>query len=934
MDKGAHFYRCDFQVHTPRDLRWAGPNAVTDDERLVYGRKLVQACRDRGIRAIAVTDHHCMTFLPFIRRAAAEETTADGSELPANERLVVFPGMELTLGVPCQALLIFDAEFPNDMFRLAMNALTIAQNKDDEAKTCEVQQLAHILSMKQLKDELDKHSYLRDRYIVLPNVTGEGQFSLLRTGQHGKYAEMPWVGGYTDGDFAKLKDGKKNILAGKDKAWGNKRIACIQTSDSRREDHRTLGAPSTWIKWATPTAEALRQACLAQESRIALEAPRVPETYIAHVSVGNSSFLGPLDLDLNPQYNALIGGRGTGKSTILEYIRWALCDQPPVGDDDEIPNYQARRARLIDGTLKALGASVQVVYVLNGVPHLVRRAAADGSVQMKIGKGELAPCTEDEVRTLLPIQAYSQKQLSDVSVRVEELTRFITSPIKGDIDRLDRKLADRANHIREAYATRQRFRNLSRLLHNRVLEERSIAAQANAIRDSLTGLSEPDRALLDKGKIYNDANALLASWRAGAGTLATKANEIYRLISAQQASLQSPIEVPEDLKETMAEAKAAYASLLGNAEELLGRLAQAADAISTTESEKVSGPWKAWDDAHALFVARYSEAMQRSSSHTEKLQQLRYLEAKIAGLNEETTQIHETLATLTEAEASYNSARGEWLAVQAERDDLIDRECAALTERSGGIIKVRVRRHANAAAFVGLLSQSLKGSRVQSAKIDAIGEAITSASDPAQIWLATLAELETLANINVIQAHWDPRPPTPLLLSFGLSGGDCERIANTLTPDEWLALSLVSVETVPVYDFRAREGEYISFKNASAGQQATALLKTLLNQSGPPLIVDQPEEDLDNPVMLEIVNQLWDAKQLRQIIFASHNANLVVNGDAELVAWFGYRTSDDQSRGTIQGVGAIDVEDTRAAIKQIMEGGEAAFRLRREKYGF
>lgn len=86
--------------------------------------------------------------------------------------------------------------------------------------------------------------------------------------------------------------------------------------------------------------------------------------------------------------------------------------------------------------------------------------------------------------------------------------------------------------------------------------------------------------------------------------------------------------------------------------------------------------------------------------------------------------------------------------------------------------------------------------------------------------------------------------------------------------------------------------------------------------------------------MLEIVNQLWEAKQLRQIIFASHNANLVVNGDAELVAWFGYRASDDQSRGTVQGVGAIDVEDTRAAIKQIMEGGEAAFRLRREKYGF
>jgi type III restriction enzyme len=86
--------------------------------------------------------------------------------------------------------------------------------------------------------------------------------------------------------------------------------------------------------------------------------------------------------------------------------------------------------------------------------------------------------------------------------------------------------------------------------------------------------------------------------------------------------------------------------------------------------------------------------------------------------------------------------------------------------------------------------------------------------------------------------------------------------------------------------------------------------------------------------MLEIVKQLWLAKGMRQIIFASHNANLVVNGDAELVAWFGYRNEGDQSRGTIMGVGAIDVTEVRDAIKAIMEGGEAAFRLRREKYGF
>jgi chromosome segregation protein len=177
-------------------------------------------------------------------------------------------------------------------------------------------------------------------------------------------------------------------------------------------------------------------------------------------------------------------------------------------------------------------------------------------------------------------------------------------------------------------------------------------------------------------------------------------------------------------------------------------------------------------------------------------------------------------------------------------------------------------------------------------------------------------------------------PETPVLSAAGVTAGDLDRIARSLKPEDWLALSLTPIKSVPVFEYRSREGEYIPFRNASVGQQATALLKTLLNQAGAPLIIDQPEEDLDNPVMLEIVAQVWQAKQKRQLIFASHNANLVVNGDAELVAWCDYRTTGDQSGGTIAGEGAIDVPTVREAIKRIMEGGEAAFNLRKEKYGF
>jgi len=935
MDKGAHFHRCDFQVHTPRDLRWTGPDAVTDEERVAYAHKLIAACRERSIQAIAITDHHCMTFVPFVRQAAAEETGEDGSALRDGDRLVVFPGMELTLGVPCQAIVIFDADFPNDFLPNVLTAFTITQNGPEHSKTTEVKRLDHIQSLKQLKDELDKHSFLRDRYAIFPNVSGEGEFSLLRKGMAGKYAEMPWVGGYTDGEFGKLKDGSKNILSGREKAWGNKRIACIQTSDSRRDDHANLGTPSTWIKWARPSAEALRQACLAQESRISLDAPHVPETFIASLSVSNSSFLGPVDLVLNPQYSALIGGRGTGKSTVLEYVRWALCDQPPKDDLDDAPNYQARRSRLIEKTLRPLNATVQVSYVLNGVPHLIRRSSVDGTTQMKIGSGEFRPCSEGEVRALLPIQAYSQKQLSDVSVRVDELTRFITAPIKGDLDRLERAATDRANRIRESYATRQRFRELSKVLGNRLLEEQSITEQANALRVSLSGLSDDDRQLLEQGKDYEAANAQIAAWRTGASTVSQKAEELKKIAETQLASLQPTPEQPLEEREALAKARAAYEGLLDAAVSTLSALTAAAHSVAEPNPDQhPDSPWLAWDTRYLAFQDRYKSAVQRSSSHGEKLQQLGALEAKVRELVAESTRNRETLSTLASADANYTAARDGWLATQAEQDSLVERECADLTARSGGAIRVTVKRHADSAAFVETLRQGLSGSRVQSNKIEALGEAITKSGSPADTWLLVLDDLEKIANHGQGQSSAEDRPQASHLMAAGLSASDIDRMIATLKPETWLNLSLTAITSVPSYEFRTREGEYIPFENASAGQQATALLKTLLNQPGPPLIIDQPEEDLDNPVMLEIVEQLWEAKKLRQIVFASHNANLVVNGDAELVAWFGYRAAGDESRGTVQGEGAIDIPDAREAIKRIMEGGENAFRLRREKYGF
>ena len=108
----------------------------------------------------------------------------------------------------------------------------------------------------------------------------------------------------------------------------------------------------------------------------------------------------------------------------------------------------------------------------------------------------------------------------------------------------------------------------------------------------------------------------------------------------------------------------------------------------------------------------------------------------------------------------------------------------------------------------------------------------------------------------------------------------------------------------------------------------------LLNQPGAPLIIDQPEDDVDSKMSQDIVQQIWKAKRGWQLVFASHNTNFVVNGDAELVICCDYVRAGDQTGGQIKATGAIDKVKIKEEITAVTEGGEQAFKLRMEKYGF
>ena len=97
MNKGTRFFNCDFQVHTPRDINWSGNKPVTDVDRKAYADRFVLACRQKGVNAVAITDHHDLTFFPYIKAAANNELDSNGGQIKDSNKLVVFPGIELVI---------------------------------------------------------------------------------------------------------------------------------------------------------------------------------------------------------------------------------------------------------------------------------------------------------------------------------------------------------------------------------------------------------------------------------------------------------------------------------------------------------------------------------------------------------------------------------------------------------------------------------------------------------------------------------------------------------------------------------------------------------------------------------------------------------------------------------------------------------------------
>lgn len=929
---GAVWHKTDLQVHSFRDFQWKGsdqlPGGAPENEtqREAWADTYVQQMLSAGLSVVAITDHHDMVAVNYVREAVAR--------LPDPSVLCVFPGMEVTCKDDIQCILLFDPDSSSHKWNMLYGSIILglsgSGHDPNAAKSPQVGHEGCGHPLNKFMELIDGNQDLRDAVMVLPNIGARGRHkTALRPGLGYRLSDHSFLAGYTEHHLDKYTVGDWDMISGKNAAWSQRRLSVITTGDNRNADGQDLGVNPTWIKLGERSLEGLRQAILAPDARISHELPREPALAIDSFAVSSALTGSDFQVMLNSGYNAFIGGRGSGKTSLLEYLRFGLGRA--LIDLDESSVTSERQRRLIEATL--IAGQVEVTLSINGVKETwIREYATREKITIKRASGSVEISPED-ARRRFDARSYAQKELSSLGEADQSVDRRITRLAAGDFNVRQKQIGDKLEVAKRGVKTALRnvveFWRIEQKLQNTQRDLADVKSQIEASQTDLTekGLSDEDQAVLDR-------QPKMESGKSAISELNLWDENIRGDLSAVLAQLAGPADsiwTRLDEVEISTEFKTKVVAAVATARKGL------ADALSAVEAlnSDITATAKSFEDKSAAYDLEFDGVSQRAEANRTLIDRIKGLQAKKADLEREIENLNSRLEASKECIHALTISQSNYHIADAAFRTVLEEAAEFVAQSSGGLLQASVETpEAPENVIAALKAFGVKANmrRLDEQVIRLVGKIkLDSDRDDLDESLLRLLKLKislgettTLGTetIEDIRETFGFETLSPSQANSVLGNVGEENVANALTETP-----------IPYIRFRYRDDDnYIDFADASPGQQAAALLDLLLHQKSGPLIIDQPEEDLENARIMEIATQLQSSKSDRQVIFATHNPNILVNGDADkIIALAGVGADGKSERIVIEADGSIESTALQAIITERLEGGADAFKLRAKK---
>lgn len=880
---GARFFRADLHIHS-----FGGSHDVKD--QTMTPEAIIKTAASENLQLIAITDHNEIT------NVAAALKQASG------QPVMVIPGVELS--TPEGHVLVYFRSLQD--LEEFYGKLDIAGRgtPDSRCQTSLLECLKKIDSAKgfAILAHVDGDGGLEQKIPANPPHKADIISHPVLLGIELRDATSPISFADTDTVPERIQLGKKRVSA---LGLGDKQfLARVLFSDSHAVGalgkNATGNRKLTRIKMDSPSFDAVRIALQDADARIRLE-DEIPQSvpYVMGMKL-EGGFLDGQMVHFSRNLNCIIGGRGAGKSTAFEAVR---C----------LSNV-ASESRLIDS--EVWPETLHVIWV--------DQAGQQQTIIRRIEEANSNVADPDWGPSTFAMESYGQNETAQTSVKAQSDPGALLAYLDQFIDIESASVED--DKLRDALLSNQSEIEKAQQQAVRIPEYKKLLANVQQQLKALEAANAQEVVALERKVAEERALRLTIEKQVVEITSHVKSASVMELLSEVHNAAK-----PEDLKVGAAEFKnivALVSTFEGHAKVSEAELATNAKDFAI-EVKKQLEHWKSHEQQILGTIEEKRKALLQqgvrldlafikklAADESSHKQSLKALEAWDSNLKIYKKQRAELLLQRQKARAQISTKRTAYaaLANRALRGALSDL-----------FVSVKFANDAFSPEAEEIIQQAMNWRTVQVPRAALIAEQLTvpklldaiRRNDPQDLIKITAADSSRLFNKNdaldILQTLGQPqtlfrlerckvedRPKITVTKALPVAGGKVQHVSR-------------------------------DFSKLSLGQQQSVLLALMLSSdSSAPLIIDQPEDNLDSEFIFHsLVPVLRAAKERRQVIIVTHNANIAVLGDAEQI--IALKSTSDRS--TIVAQGSIDEPKTKKVVCQILEGAEEAFRRRAKVYG-